>query len=422
MSSWRGKGSGNYDSWAYKHYNVNTPPRAQHTATHTQNWEEPPSPHGTKHYDRDLPNTFKPDNNHLDTKQQFGLLFPRQITATAWSQKYHLAGRPVETIPLHELAYMGWSNWNLRALANGKFTSIVFARSIKESIFFHHLSLKLRDQHMDLDEVAAAYCDQQGITITDPDPTQLKKIKIHHLVNATMDYFRKFANTSLHDAHAKIRQLEQELHEQQQRHTTQSHQLPVQHQHQPSDPQPHDQPHQLDSDDQHTPPTHNKRPSSHTHSSQPATKKPRTLTDMGIKARNTDGLKAHTAPPTSANSTPAGSAHDTASPSTVQDLQTSINTLPGTNTIRPFSTEAPNSHTPKMIDTWIKKQPVPKQHQAALHEALSTLQHLLKKVPKAEQSTFADKAASLGLPVALAAKARHDELYKLLLFAVTQLE
>ena len=79
-------------------------------------------------------------------------------------------------------------------------------------------------------------------------------------------------------------------------------------------------------------------------------------------------------------------------------------------------------HLAKMIDTWIKKQPVPKQHQAALHEALSTLQHLLKKVPKAEQSTFADKAASLGLPVALAAKARHDELYKLLLFAVTQLE
>jgi hypothetical protein len=42
----------------------------------------------------------------------------------------------------------------------------------------------------------------------------------------------------------------------------------------------------------------------------------------------------------------------------------------------------------------------------------------LKKVPKAGQSTFADKAASLGLPVAMAAKARNEELYKLLLFAV----
>ena len=40
----------------------------------------------------------------------------------------------------------------------------------------------------------------------------------------------------------------------------------------------------------------------------------------------------------------------------------------------------------------------------------------------AEQSTFADKAASLGLHVTLAAKARNEELYKLQLFAVTQLE
>jgi len=29
-------------------------------------------------------------------------------------------------------------------------------------------------------------------------------------------------------------------------------------------------------------------------------------------------------------------------------------------------------------------------------------------MPKAEQSTFADKAASLGLPVAIAAKAHHE--------------
>ena len=39
-----------------------------------------------------------------------------------------------------------------------------------------------------------------------------------------------------------------------------------------------------------------------------------------------------------------------------------------------------------------------------------------------EQSTFADKAASLGLLVTLAAKACNEELYKLLLFVVTQLE
>ena len=176
MTSWRG-GSGPYDSWHARHYNINTPPQAQHTRTPHQHGEEPPSPQGTKRYDRDLPSTFQPDSQHFDTKQQFGLMFPRHITATAWSQKYQLAGRSIETIHLHELVYMGWSNWNIRALANGKFTSLVFARSIKESIFFHHLSIKLRDEHVDLDDIAAAHCDQQGITITDPDPNQLKRPK-----------------------------------------------------------------------------------------------------------------------------------------------------------------------------------------------------------------------------------------------------
>ena len=186
---------GPYDSWHSKQYQVNTPPRAYQAHTQHQQWNEPPSPQGTKRYDRNLPSSFQPDNEHFDTKHQYGLTFPRQVTATAWSQRYQLAGRPIESVHLHELAYMGWSNWNLRALANGKFTSIVFARSIKESIFFHHLSVKLRDEHIDLDDVAAAYCDQQGITITDPDPNQLKKTKIHHLVNGTMDYFRQFTNT-----------------------------------------------------------------------------------------------------------------------------------------------------------------------------------------------------------------------------------
>ena len=381
MMSWRG-GSGPYDSWHARHYNINTPPQAQHTRTPHQHGEEPPSPQGTKRYDRDLPSTFQPDSQHFDTKQQFGLMFPRHITATAWSQKYQLAGRSIETIHLHELVYMGWSNWNIRALANGKFTSLVFARSIIESIFFHHLSIKLRDEHVDLDDIAAAHCDQQGITITDPDPNQLKKTKIHHLVNATMDYFHQFANTSLQDAQAKIRALEQQL--QAQRHTTSNNQLPVvdaQEQDLTMTPESTTTPQA--NHDQHTPPTApNKRTIPTTNAAQPATKKPRTWTDMGIKARSA----GHTTSPPH-NITPS-SAGDTIPASTITDLQDNIHNLPGTNAIRPFTTAAPNTIAAKTVDAWIKKQPVPKQHQAALHDALRTLHELLKKVPKAEQSTL----------------------------------
>ena len=167
----------------------------------------------------------------------------------------------------------------------------------------------------------------------------------------------------------------------------------------------------------YTPPTApNKRTAPATKITQQATKKPRTLQDMGIKARGAENTT------TSAHTTTPRSASDVPRQTTITDLQDSIQNLPGTNTTRPFTTAAPHTIATKTVDAWIKKQPVPKQHQAALQEALSTLHQLMKEIPKAEQSTFADKAASLGLPVALAAKARNEELYKLLLFAVTQLE
>ena len=137
---------------------------------------------------------------------------------------------------------------------------------------------------------------------------------------------------------------------------------------------------------------------------------------MGIKASGAENTT------TSAHTTTPRSVSDAPRQTTITDLQDSIQNLPGTNTTRPFTTAAPHTLVTKTVDAWIKKQPVPKQHQAALQEALSTLHQLMKNIPKAEQSTFADKAASLGLPVALAAKARNEELYKLPLFAVTQLE
>ena len=210
VMSWRST-SRPWNWHQHQHSAPHTPPRATYQHPDSQYRHEPPSPQGTKQFNRDIPANFQPDANHFDTKQQYGLSFPRQVTSTAWSQKYHLAGRPIDSVRLYELAYLGWSNWSLRALANGKFTSLVFARSIKESIFFHHLSMKLRDEHMDLDDIAAAYCQQQGIAITDPDPNQLKKAKIHHLVNSTADHFRQFSNTSLQEAQDKIRQLEAQL-------------------------------------------------------------------------------------------------------------------------------------------------------------------------------------------------------------------
>ena len=302
------------------------------------------------------------------------------------------------------------------ALANGKFTSLVFARSIKESIFFHHLSMKLRDEHMDLDDIAAAYCQQQGIAITDPDPNQLKKAKIHHLVNSTVDHFRQFSNTSLQEAQDKIRQLEAQLAA-----TQTISQVPTDEE-QAASPQPHPPTTPDEAPPSPTPARKRKPDTSNTQTA----KRSRTLTDMGITKRpgnhdtkDTQRTRKHTTSPTAV---PAAGAHDVPTSTTIGDLQAKITQLPGTNTVRPFASASPNNSTAKTVDAWIKKQSIPKQHQAALQEALATLTGLLKKIPKPEQSTFADKAASLGLPVSVASKARADELYKLLLFGVTQLE
>ena len=66
----------------------------------------------------------------------------------------------------------------------------------------------------------------------------------------------------------------------------------------------------------------------------------------------------------------------------ITDLQDNIHNLPGTNTIRPFTTTAPNTIAAKTVDAWIFFLKFPsntKQHQATLHDVLSTLHQLVKK-------------------------------------------
>lgn len=89
----------------HQHSAPHTPPRATYQHPDSQYRHEPPSPQETKQFNRDIPANFQPDANHFDTKQQYGLSFPRQVTSTAWSQKYHLAGRPIDSVRLYELAH-----------------------------------------------------------------------------------------------------------------------------------------------------------------------------------------------------------------------------------------------------------------------------------------------------------------------------
>ena len=113
-----------------------------------------------------LPASFKPTREFYDTQEVFGLTVPRKIQASAWATKRGLAagrtsawatkrglaGRNLEEIRLHELAWQGWSNHNLRALTQGRYVSIHFARSIKKATFISFLLQHVREHRLDLDQ------------------------------------------------------------------------------------------------------------------------------------------------------------------------------------------------------------------------------------------------------------------------------
>ena len=98
------------------------------------------SPHGLSgKHDTDLPKSFHSDRNFYDTNEVYGLQFPRQVQASSWAQKHQLAGRDITSLKLHELCWQGWNNFALRSLAQGRYASILFARSIKEATFMSFL-------------------------------------------------------------------------------------------------------------------------------------------------------------------------------------------------------------------------------------------------------------------------------------------
>ena len=111
-----------------------------------------------------FPKLFTVIVNFYDTNEVYGLQFPRQVQASSWAQKHQLAGRDITSIKLHELCWQGWNNFALRSLAQGRYASILFARSIKEATFMSFLMQKFRESKADLDQFAEVYCGQQGIT------------------------------------------------------------------------------------------------------------------------------------------------------------------------------------------------------------------------------------------------------------------
>ena len=183
-----------------------TPPRKTRA-------EDYGSPQGSaSRFSVDVPDDFCQTKDFLDTREVYGLKFPKKIQPSAWAVKHQLAGREVTSIQLHEICWQGWNNYSLRALAQGRYVSVSFARSIKEATFISFILQKIRESKLDLDELALAYCVQNGATVDVSEPeAQQKSIRMRRFCAHLVDICSTFQQQDLANAQDRIRTLEQEL-------------------------------------------------------------------------------------------------------------------------------------------------------------------------------------------------------------------
>ena len=159
-----------------------------------------------------------PTRTFYDTQQVFGLTFPSKIQASAWATKHGLAGRNLEEIRLHELTWQGWSNHNLRALTQGRYVSINFARSIKEATFISFRLQHVREHKLDLDQIAACFCADSGMQVASAMAENAKKsFRMKELAQWVAKQLQPYQTAELADAQDRIKELEKQLAEQRKR-------------------------------------------------------------------------------------------------------------------------------------------------------------------------------------------------------------
>ena len=116
-----------------------------------------PSRWGSHDQTYELPSNFVQDATHIDSNcvpHPNGLTFLREIESTPWSRKAGLAGRDVLDVKLHELAYHGVREQSLRHLSHGRFSSLVFCRSVAEAVLLNKFLQTMRTNSYDIDELA----------------------------------------------------------------------------------------------------------------------------------------------------------------------------------------------------------------------------------------------------------------------------
>ena len=91
-----------------------------------------------------IPSSVNTSDQCWDTNEVYGLTLPRFVATTPWTTKQGIAGKAIETLPIIDATYDNANSYGLRLLASGRYTSLEFSRSYKESCLLQHILQLLR--------------------------------------------------------------------------------------------------------------------------------------------------------------------------------------------------------------------------------------------------------------------------------------
>ena len=187
-NSWHGGGSWSSGWQSSKSASPSTPPKKK------PDLEELASPQRYSKQDYSFPSSFQQRPGYHDAHEVFGLKLPSKILPTAWASKHSFAGQDVPEVSLHEVCYKRLGNYHIRSFANGRYLNVMFARSIKESVFSQTVLTAVRESKLDLDQAAASFCQQHNITIDkSKSEANIKKLQTQALAEWVAQQLKQFA-------------------------------------------------------------------------------------------------------------------------------------------------------------------------------------------------------------------------------------
>ena len=141
----------------------------------------------------DVPDSFSTSDLCWDTNEIYGLNLPRSIATTAWSIKQGLAGKPIESLSVLDTTYDGPNSYGLRLLASGRYVSLEFTRSFKESCIIQHCLQLMRARQesnktapiIDIDHIAEHLARQKNMAFTLPgEKKAVYNLIADHMISA----------------------------------------------------------------------------------------------------------------------------------------------------------------------------------------------------------------------------------------------